>query len=265
MPNWSNNHTVFIGPAQTLGAIHSAVHDGHGVTRSAVYSGEFDFNQLRPRPEVYDVYTAPTHIISDEEFAEKYGFDAPTSIDEFIEVYKLYNADIPDDHNKKQFNDVPETVFTLILDTYGYNNWYDWCVTNWGTKRTGSFARAWRHSPNLLTVDYKTAWSAPLELFDYLEDTYPDLQIINGSMMPGISDRIEVTNGSDTAFDIYYATSLKTSVQPYEVTVDGHNIRDIKICTQTFCEANEENIRTMIDAGYLINADGDSIEINTIP
>ena len=130
MPNWSNNHTIFIGPAQTLGTIHSAVHDGHGVTRSAVYPGEFDFNQLRPRPDAYNAYIAPAHVISDDEFPEKYGFDAPTSIDEFIDIYELYNADIPDDSPKKQLYEIPETVFALIHNTYGHDDWYDWCAAN---------------------------------------------------------------------------------------------------------------------------------------
>ena len=81
MPNWSTNHTVFIGSAATLDTIEAAVSDA-----------QFDFDKLRPRPEVYSTYTSPARIVSDEAFTERYGLDAPHTIDEFIETHKLHNS-----------------------------------------------------------------------------------------------------------------------------------------------------------------------------
>lgn len=251
MPNWSTNHTVFIGNTKTLGAI-----------QSAVFNREFDFDKLRPRPEVYDLYNAPTRMISDEEFAEKYDVTAPTSIAEFIEIYKQCNADIPDGHYEQRFDNVPETILTLIRETYGHDDWYDWCVANWGTKWTGSCAHAQRHLPNLLTVDYETAWSAPMQLFNYLENKYPDLQIINGFELEGFSDETEVTHGRDIAFSAYYSTSVGTTVEPYDFSSAGNNVRGIDVYIDTECSINTKNIAIMRDSGWLIDADGEGVKIS---
>ena len=253
MPNWSTNHTVFIGNAATLDTIEKTVSDG-----------EFDFNQLQPRPEVYSVYTAPVRTVSDEEFTERYGFDAPESIDDLIKMHKLRNANVKEGVPEKQFHEIPESVYQLIRKAYAYDDWYDWCNANWGTKWTGCSAHAERHLPNLLTVDYDTAWSAPMQFFNHLEKTYPDLQIINGSVLEGFSDEVEVTNGYDAAFRAYYSMCATTTVEPYDFSSAGRTIRGIEIYTDNECAINTANIATMKDAGFLVDADGEGLEISKL-
>ena len=119
-------------------------------------------------------------------------------------------------------------------------------------------------------MDYDTAWSAPLQLFNYLEEKYPDLQIINGSVLEGFSDEVEVTNGCNTAFCAYYSMSVTTTVEPYDFSSAGRTsstdraIRGIDIYTDNECTINAENIAVMKDAGFLVDADSDSLEINTL-
>ena len=253
MPNWSTNHTVFIGNTATLDLIEKTVSDG-----------EFDFDQLRPRPEVYNVYSTPVRTVSNEEFTKKYGFDAPETIADLIKIHKLRNANLKDGEYEKQFSEIPESVHRLIQETHTYDDWYDWCVANWGTKWTGCNVHVERHLPNLLTVDYDTAWSAPMPLFSYLEEQYPDLQIINGSILEDFSDEVEVTNGCDTAFRTYYSVSITTTIEPYDFNSAGRNIRGVEVYTDNECAINAENITVMKDAGFLVDADGESLEINKL-
>lgn len=58
-----------------------------------------------------------------------------------------------------------------MVAKYGYADWYDWCVANWGTK--------WDfHSPHAVAegdgfvIDFDTAWSPPIDALDKLTDLY---------------------------------------------------------------------------------------------
>lgn len=253
MPNWSTNHTVFIGSAATLDTIEAAVSDA-----------QFDFDLLHPRPEIYDTYTSPVRTVTDEAFTERYGFDAPHTIDEFIETHKLHNTNPQLHAHEKQFNLIPETVYASILETYGQPDWFDWSYANWGTKWTGSSASVQHRLPNLLVVDYMTAWGAPSQLFEYLLATYPDLQIINGSELEGFSDEIEVTHGCEMAFRAYYSVNVSTTVEPYDFTSGDERHRGMDIYLDTQCPINTENLEVMEESGYLINADGEGMDVNTL-
>lgn len=57
------------------------------------------------------------------------------------------------------------------LNTYGYKNWYDYCVSEWGTKWD---ARTENDSFNVdghkVTIYFDTAWSPPMGIYHALED-----------------------------------------------------------------------------------------------
>jgi hypothetical protein len=50
---------------------------------------------------------------------------------------------------------------------YGYDNWYDWCVYNWGTKWNASDVRICRN-----TYRFHTAWSPPMEWLKKLSEKF---------------------------------------------------------------------------------------------
>lgn len=66
-----------------------------------------------------------------------------------------------------------------LIDKYGYDNWYDWKLNNWGTKWD-----AYEHSSlieksnNYLEQSFNTAWCPPQKFKEYLDkyidDKYPD-------------------------------------------------------------------------------------------
>ncbi len=75
---------------------------------------------------------------------------------------------------------VPENIYMGNLgqaerQLYGKNNWYDWCLANWGTKWNAY------DFPDIAPTDgsfrFNTAWNAPHPVIQKLSEMYPDLTI----------------------------------------------------------------------------------------
>ena len=65
-----------------------------------------------------------------------------------------------------------------LIDKHGYDNWYDWCVNNWGTKweadaDSGDIAE---QSEEEIVLVFDTAWSPPIELYVNLEEQGYDVK-----------------------------------------------------------------------------------------
>jgi hypothetical protein len=59
------------------------------------------------------------------------------------------------------------------LDKYGYKNWYDYCIGEWGTK--WDMNNQYEDEPytiegNRVTMVFDTAWSPPMEIYYALEE-----------------------------------------------------------------------------------------------
>jgi len=55
------------------------------------------------------------------------------------------------------------------LDTYGYTNWYDYCVAEWGTKWEAT-ETTYDLDDNQVTMYFDTAWSPPMGIYHALEN-----------------------------------------------------------------------------------------------
>lgn len=88
-------------------------------------------------------------------------------------------------------------------ETYGFDNWYDFCVARWGTK--------WDvdpYDPNDITIDeqnyikfgFDSAWSPPMGVYEQLvEDGYT---VTATYYEPGMAFVGCFANGSDECYDI---------------------------------------------------------------
>lgn len=64
-----------------------------------------------------------------------------------------------------------EKLRAKLVEEFGYQSWYDWCVANWGTKwDIGSEYPAERHDANNITLTFDSAWSPPIEAYGRLEE-----------------------------------------------------------------------------------------------
>ena len=59
------------------------------------------------------------------------------------------------------------------LKTYGYKDWYDFCINEWGTKwdaKTCESDEPYEILGNVVTIFFDTAWAPPMQIYYALED-----------------------------------------------------------------------------------------------
>ncbi|MFQ6611083.1 MAG: hypothetical protein ACE5D7_09845 [Fidelibacterota bacterium] len=67
-----------------------------------------------------------------------------------------------------------------LREKYGYDNWYDWQVANWGVK-WGVYSLddeplTWDNGENSLSVEFYSPWSPPFPVIALLAKMYPELR-----------------------------------------------------------------------------------------
>jgi hypothetical protein len=95
------------------------------------------------------------------------------------------------------------------LDKYGYKNWYDWCVANWGTKwNAGGDNDAMQvdydedvGNQGIALFQFDTAWAPPLGVLEKLMETHPELSIECRYHEPGVGFFGVWTDGSDRCYE----------------------------------------------------------------
>lgn len=97
----------------------------------------------------------------------------------------------------------PEGVFDfeMVLPTprqlFEGNGWYNWRVSNWGTKWEADGPTVEQTSPEELTYRFFTAWSPPSPLIETLGMNFPSLCFVLEYDEPGngFMGRLEVRSG----------------------------------------------------------------------
>jgi len=59
-----------------------------------------------------------------------------------------------------------------LRKVYGYDNWYDWKINNWGTK-WNTYDNYIDHDNN--AISFQTAWNVPYKVFEVMAEMYPEL------------------------------------------------------------------------------------------
>lgn len=82
-------------------------------------------------------------------------------------IEEIKDKDLYKELNIKDLEDLGNTYIKNIIE-YGCDNWYDWCVENWGTK--------WRPSDTYYidenNIEFETAWSTPEPIFKEISRKY---------------------------------------------------------------------------------------------
>lgn len=60
--------------------------------------------------------------------------------------------------------DFGRTKYPELLEKYGANDWYDWCVKNWGTKWGDYNTEIYRRDDHIF-LTFTTAWSCPVQFY----------------------------------------------------------------------------------------------------
>ena len=147
MPNWTTNIVTIEGSTQELQNLYNRIINA---------DGDFDFNSLIP-------------LASELENTESPGFEYARKLESDEEILETYS------HRYKTLQDVADArrESDRLIELYGFDNWYDWCVKNWGTKWNASDTTCVLEEENLV-LNFATAWSEPIPIYNKLVEEYPN-------------------------------------------------------------------------------------------
>lgn len=119
-----------------------------------------DFNKIVPIPPELEGTRSPMNIITQEEYDEQ--------------ERKLASGAI--DKNSIFFSrSLTQELSDKYREDFGADNWYEWCLINWGTKWGAyDFNGDWVGS-NVMT--FYTAWSPPIPIIEKLSAMFPTVKI----------------------------------------------------------------------------------------
>jgi hypothetical protein len=92
----------------------------------------------------------------------------------FSSFYPQEKIDKMSEQEKADLLNVGERYYN-IFKTYGYLNWYDWSLANWGTKWNAYESCMNEPTEKSVTIYFQTAWSGVPMLVSMLVEKFPNL------------------------------------------------------------------------------------------
>lgn len=177
MPNWVINRVSFEGDQEKIDhlieSVKSTDEEGNEIA--------FDFNKIIPRPKSLDITSggrvdmAMAYVNYQETMDPKglqgyliYPWVKSAGITTIAQLCKYIEKNV----------DIEEGRQAIYNEkTYGHRDWYSWCNANWGTKwnASDSFKKISRTGD--ITIEFKTAWSTPVPIFEELSKQHPEVSI----------------------------------------------------------------------------------------
>lgn len=93
------------------------------------------------------------------------------------------------------------------IEKYGYKDWYDWNIANWGTKWDFELESKDRDGPNTMTASFDSAWSPPITAYEALLEL--GFEITAYYYEPGMCFVGKYENGDDDCYE-YGSESSET-------------------------------------------------------
>jgi len=151
MPNWCSNNVFIDGERESVQRFVEYV---------ALGDSPFSLQAILPMPDDLTIAMHPVRIVTQVEYDE----------------YE------PQHDDGRPITQEMSDRFTRL---YGYDNWHDWRVANWGTKwdTDGREVRSWI-TPRIRQLarakarfDFNTAWGPPVGIYRALVKKFPKLHI----------------------------------------------------------------------------------------
>jgi len=162
-------------------------------------------------------------------------FNDGALLEEFIPVpasLKIVAGRVGDDTSPEQ--QLLEEQESTNLFVYGYKNWYDFCVNEWGTKwDIGADGNPAEDIPSGLMLTFDSAWSPPIGAYEKLLDQGFEIRAMYyepGMAYAGIWD-----NGDDQFYEYGGMTSERIAEELPEVLDEAFGI------SESVAEWEEEN------------------------
>ena len=120
-----------------------------------------DFNTFAPIPQELVGTTSPSRILTQEEYDAQ---EERIAKGELTEIEKNWGVS----------KGITQAMSDEFMEKFDADNWYDWQISNWGTK-WNAYDQVFNEGSNTITFD--TAWSTPQQAMYHLSAKYPTLTI----------------------------------------------------------------------------------------
>jgi len=170
MPNHVQNNLSITGHKEhfpdLLKVIQSVGEDGE--------INHFDMNAFLPIPKELEGHQSPVRIVSQKVYKEEL---------KELEIQKLNPTDMQKSFGFRVGNGMTKAMQKDCIEKYGYDNWYDWKLGNWGTK-WGAYDVSADEIMKVVTkpgyrrlcICFQTAWSGAGRFIQLLSDSYPTFE-----------------------------------------------------------------------------------------
>lgn len=175
MPNYVMNQISVQGdPKEIQSMLEQIKNDDFGI-------GTVDFDKIIPMPKSLDIESGTrteNGLKAYRQFIKSYtsGKTARNALKSLrnipLESENAFLCQRPDISREEW--DLGKAAWHNLQD-YGAATWYDWCVSNWGTKWNAyGYEKGVDYSGND-SLCFRTAWSAPHPVLDKLSEMYPEI------------------------------------------------------------------------------------------
>ena len=93
----------------------------------------------------------------------------------FVKRFQEYQEEIKKNPDWGTGKPISGRESKRLIDKYRANNWYDWCIKNWGTKWGSYDSELYGNGKTYLKYIFNTAWSPPVAALEKISADYPNL------------------------------------------------------------------------------------------
>ena len=172
MPNYVTNIVTFTGNQDEINDLLDHIkNDEVGV-------GTIDFNKITPLPEELCIEAGSKtdrglKLVS-EAIAQKMRRTRNKNPDnECVEKW------LKEHEPRVKKEDLEDWEFGVLAQRnimrFGFPTWYEWCISNWGTKWNSCGIEQGRLAENKIV--FQTAWNAPYPIMKKISEMYPNIEI----------------------------------------------------------------------------------------
>lgn len=209
MPNWCSNKLVVGGDPATVQAISELI--------GLESEGIMDFDRIIPMPPSLKItvgsatsngldilegnWRKPLEIRwFKERLLEIYGRE-PESREDLIKMLETVERQPAANGKTHQeifgTNLVEARIAQQNRIQYGYTDWYNWSIDQWGTKWNAGDVTQDHIGERGFIIYFDTAWSPPVPVVEALIARFPEADIRLSYMEPGVGFAGEVTSNGD--------------------------------------------------------------------
>lgn len=106
-----------------------------------------------------------------EEFSSPFTDLSPTPV-ELLDTERSFGGE-PEEQAKR------EARYAQNKEKYGYSDWYEWRLANWGTKWEACEVSIEHEDESTCLVRFDTAWCPPTNLLEWYAKKYPEVVFLN--------------------------------------------------------------------------------------